>query len=85
MRYPDRLLARLLANGLAAAASLAAGSVLLVLLGGTPSFGGGRSLWCLVAPASSFDIVIHSAALGLWLIGGITGLTAVRTYNLHRA
>ena len=84
MTHPDRVLARLVFSGLVAAGALVLGSWLLAIVGSRRAVGG-TSFWCVIAPASSLDVAVHVAALGLWLACGLVLVSAIRAVNWQRA
>lgn len=85
MTSPDRLLARLLAGALALIGSLTIVLLALVDVSRAPARAGGRAIWCLIAPVSSIDGLIHLSTLAVWLLGAGVALSAIRSISRDRA
>lgn len=68
MPTPERVFARLLICVCAVAGSLVIAGALLLLVSDVSSIRALRAHWCVAAPASVVDWVLHSPAFGTWLL-----------------
>lgn len=84
MISPNRAFARLLIGAFAAGPVFVV-TVLLLFVGGIASISGLRTDWCVTAPASFLDWVLHSSAFGVWLLMFLPVLIALRTASRERA
>lgn len=82
---PDWVLARVVLMVLAAGGGIALAALALVVAatGSAPS--GVRALRCLIAPISSWDVVVHSSVVAAAVLIGLMVLAGVRTFNRGRA
>lgn len=82
---PDRVLAKVVLAGLAAAGFLVLAAVTLLTVAAIPEKSRARALFCLIAPVSSTDTAVHASAVVAMALIGLAVLAAARTLHRERS